>query len=116
MGELDWIVMKALEKDRDRRYDTANAFARDIQRYLSDEVVEARPPSRGYRLKKFVKRNRGQVIAAGLVLLTLLAGIAGTTFGMIRAEKRRQEAERNLAFAKKGNEILGSVFDVSSWR
>ena len=110
-GELDWIVMKALEKDRDRRYDTANAFARDIQRYLSDEVVEARPPSRGYRLKKFVKRNRGQVIAAGLVLLTLLAGIAGTTFGMIRAEKRRQEAERNLAFAKKGNEILGSVFD-----
>ena len=109
-GELDWVVMKALEKDRTRRYETANGFARDIQRYLADEVVEARPPSRGYRLKKFVKRNKGQVIAASLVLLTLLAGIAGTTFGMIRAEQRRQEAERNLAFAKKGNEILGSVF------
>ena len=109
-GELDWVVMKALEKDRARRYDTANGFARDIQRYLADEVVEARPPSRGYRLKKFVKRNKVQVIAASLVLLTLLAGMAGTTFGMIRAEKRRQEAERNLAFAKKGNEILGSVF------
>jgi len=63
--------MKALEKDRDRRYDTANGFARDIQRYLADEVVEARPPSRGYRLKKFVKRNKIQVIAASLVLLAL---------------------------------------------
>ena len=92
-GELDWVVMKALEKDRTRRYETANGFARDIQRYLADEVVEARPPSRGYRLKKFVKRNKGQVIAASLVLLTLLAGIVGTTFGMIRAEQRRQEAE-----------------------
>ena len=99
-----------MEKDRTRRYETADGFARDIQRYLSDEVVEARPPSRGYRLKKFLKRNKGKVIAASLVLLTLLAGIAGTTLGMIRAEQRRQEAERNLAFAKKGNEILGSVF------
>ena len=109
-GELDWVVMKALEKDRGRRYDTANGFARDIQRYLADEVVEARPPSRGYRLKKFVKRNKIQVIAASLVFFALVAGVSGTTFGMIRAEKRRQEAERNLAFAKKGNEILGSVF------
>ena len=57
-GELDWVVMKALEKDRTRRYDTANGFARDIQRYLADEVVEARPPSRGYRLKKFVNATR----------------------------------------------------------
>jgi len=109
-GELDWVVMKALEKDRTRRYETANGFARDIQRYLADEVVEARPPSRSYRLKKFVKRNKVQVIAASLVFFALVAGIAGTTFGMIRAEQRRQEAERNLAFAKKGNEILGSVF------
>ena len=58
-GELDWVVMKALEKDRTRRYETANGFARDIQRYLADEVVEARPPSRGYRLKKFVSGTRG---------------------------------------------------------
>ena len=56
-GELDWVVMKALEKDRNRRYDSANGFARDIERYLADEVVEARPPSRAYRLKKFVRRN-----------------------------------------------------------
>jgi eukaryotic-like serine/threonine-protein kinase len=109
-GELEWVVMKALEKDRDRRYETANGFARDVQRYLADEVVEARPPSRRYRLKKFVKRNKIQVIAASLVFFALVAGISGTAFGMIRAEQRRREAERNLAFAKKGNEILGSVF------
>lgn len=109
-GELDWVVMKALEKDRARRYDTANGFARDIQRYLADEVVEARPPGRGYRLRKFVKRNRVQVIAASLVASALLAGFLGTAFGMVRADQRRREAERNLAFARKGNQILGSVF------
>ena len=79
-GELDWIVMKALEKDRTRRYETANGLARDVQRYLADEPVEARPPSAGYRLKKFVRRHKGQVIAASLVLLALLAGMAGTTW------------------------------------
>ena len=91
-GELDWVVMKALEKDRTRRYETANGFARDIQRYLVDEVVEARPPSRGYRLKKFVKRNKGQVIAASLVFLTLVGGIVGTSLGMASA-RRAQKAE-----------------------
>jgi serine/threonine protein kinase len=63
-GELDWLVMKALEKDRTRRYETANGLARDIQRYLADEVIEARPPSVGYRVSKFVRRHKGQVIAA----------------------------------------------------
>jgi len=93
-GELDWVVMKALAKDRDRRYDTANGFARDIQRYLADEVVEARPPSRGYRLKKFVKRNKIQVVAASLVFVTLVGGIAGTSWGMASARKA-QRAEAN---------------------
>ena len=82
-GELDWVVMKCLEKKRDRRYDTAIGLARDIQRYLADEPVEARPPSAGYRLSKFLRRNKGPVVAAALVLLALLAGIAGTTFGLI---------------------------------
>ena len=66
-GELDWIVMKALEKDRNRRYETANGFAMDVQRYLADEPVQACPPSAGYRLRKFVRRNKGPVLAAGLV-------------------------------------------------
>jgi serine/threonine protein kinase/tetratricopeptide (TPR) repeat protein len=91
-GELDWVVMKALEKDRTRRYETANGFARDIQRYLADEVVEARPPSRGYRLKKFVKRNKIQVIAASLVFVTLVGGIIGTSLGMASA-RRAEKAE-----------------------
>src|SRR5258708_7087486 len=81
-GELDWVAMKAIEKDRSRRYDTANGLARDIQRYLADEVVEARPPSAGYRLQKFVRRHRGQVIAASLILLALVGGITGTTLAL----------------------------------
>jgi WD40 repeat protein/serine/threonine protein kinase len=92
-GELDWVLLKALEKDRTRRYDSANGLARDLQRYLADEVVEARPPSRGYRLKKFVRRHKGQVVAAGLVLLALLGGIIGTSIGLVRADHEREKAE-----------------------
>jgi len=85
-NELDWIVMKALEKDRTRRYETANGFAADVLRYLGGEAVQAHPPSTAYRMQKFVRRNKGQVIAASLVLFALLAGIAGTSYGLIRAE------------------------------
>ena len=93
-GELDWIVMKALEKDRNRRYETANGLAMDVQRYLSDEAVLAVPPSAGYRLRKFVRKNKGPVVASSLVFLTLSLGIAGTTFGLIRAEEKRAEADQ----------------------
>ena len=91
-GELDWVVMKCLEKQRDRRYETANALARDVQRYLADEPVEARPPSVRYRMQKFISRNKGQVIAAGLVLVALLAGMAGTTWGLFEAKRQEQIA------------------------
>ncbi len=94
-GDLDWIVMKALEKDRTRRYETANGFAADILRHLSYEPVLAAPPSRAYRLRKFVRKHRGAVIAASLVLVALLAGMAGTTWGLIRADRARAaEAKR----------------------
>ena len=94
-GDLDWIVMKALEKDRTRRYETANGFAADVLRHLAYEPVLAAPPSRAYRLRKFVRKHRGAVIAASLVLLALLAGIAGTTWGLFRADRARvAEAER----------------------
>src|SRR5205807_716966 len=66
-GEIDWIVMKALEKERSRRYETANGLAADIQHYLADEPVQAGPPSAGYRLRKLIKRNKGRVLAAGLL-------------------------------------------------
>jgi WD40 repeat protein/tetratricopeptide (TPR) repeat protein len=84
-GELDWIVMKALEKDRSRRYETANGFAMDVQRYLADEPVLACPPSMSYRLRKLMRRNKGPVLAASLVVLALVGGIIGTNWGMIRA-------------------------------
>ena len=98
-GELDWVVMKCLEKERDRRYETANGLARDIQRYLADEVVEARPPSAGYRLRKFARRHKGQVVAASLVLLSLVLGIVGTTWGLIRA------AQANTALATANTDL-----------
>jgi serine/threonine protein kinase/Flp pilus assembly protein TadD len=81
-GELDWVVMKCLEKDRTRRYETANALARDIERYLHDEPVQACPPSASYRLRKFVRRNKGPVLAAalGLVLIAVLGGGVGWYF------------------------------------
>jgi serine/threonine protein kinase/tetratricopeptide (TPR) repeat protein len=91
--ELDWIVMKSLEKDRTRRYETATSFAADVRRYLNGEAVHAHPPSTAYRVKKFIRRNKGQVIAGSLLLLALVAGMAGTTFGLIRAE-RAATAER----------------------
>ena len=92
-GDLDWVVMKALEKDRKRRYETANGFAADILRHLANEPVEAAPPSRGYRLRKFVRKHRGPVIAASLLLISLLAGITGTALGLLRADWALQLAD-----------------------
>src|SRR5207244_13227917 len=71
-GELDWIVMKALEKDRNRRYETASAFAADVQHYLHDEPVQACPPSTLYRVRKFARRNKAALMTATAVGLTLL--------------------------------------------
>jgi eukaryotic-like serine/threonine-protein kinase len=98
-GELDWIVMKALEKDRSRRYETASGLARDIERYLNQQPVEACPPSLGYRLSKFFRRNRGAVFAAALLLLALVGGIAGTSLGLVAANNalNAEEQQRKIA-------------------
>jgi serine/threonine protein kinase len=137
-GELDWIVMKALEKDRNRRYETASALAADVQRYLNDEPVMACPPSAGYRLRKLVRRYRWGVAAAATVFLVLLGGIVGTTLGLIQADRHRaravlaaeaerqakidaqqaaaaerlarESAQKRLGQIERGNEILGSIF------
>ena len=88
--------MKALEKDRTRRYETASALARDIDRYLHDETVDACPPSATYKVAKFVRRHRGAVLAVAGLLLLLVAGIIGTTLGLVRAERaQRAEAEQH---------------------
>src|SRR5262249_28029223 len=91
-GDLDWIVMRALEKDRTRRYETANGLAADIQRHLAHEPVVAAPPSRAYRLRKFVRKHRGAGIAASLVLLALLGGVAAVAAGQTGAESRLAES------------------------
>lgn len=89
-GDLDWIVMKCLEKDRDLRYPSARAVADDLSHYLATEPVSAGPPTAGYRIQKFIRRHVGPVIAACCVLLALVGGIAGTTWGMFQA--RQSEA------------------------
>ncbi|MGH9646960.1 MAG: protein kinase domain-containing protein, partial [Bryobacteraceae bacterium] len=91
-GDLDWIVMKCLEKDRARRYETANGLAFDIQRHLNNEPVVARPPSALYRIEKVVRRNRLAFTAAALVALALVLGTVASTWQAIRATRfRRQE-------------------------
>jgi serine/threonine protein kinase/tetratricopeptide (TPR) repeat protein len=93
-GDLDWIVMKALEKDRTRRYETANGLAMDVQRYLNNEPVVARPPSRIYRLQKLVRRNR-IVFASGVaVAVALIAGLGTATWMFFREREARQEQAR----------------------
>ena len=93
-GELDWVVMKALEKDRGRRYQTAYDFATDVSNFLKGEMVVARPPSTWYQLKKFARRNRGLVAAFIAVAAALLLGMAGTTYGLFRANQKSKLAER----------------------
>ena len=88
-GELDWIVMKALAKERQRRYESPISFAHDIERFLTHEPVSAGPPTAWYRLRKFIRRNRVQVIAASVVLMALVGGIVGTTLGLVEAKRQR---------------------------
>ena len=96
-GDLDWIVMKAIEKERTRRYETANGFARDIQRFLADDLVEARPPSAGYRLRKALRRNKAALTTAGLVALALIIGTIVSTSQAIRATRAEQRVSDALA-------------------
>jgi tetratricopeptide (TPR) repeat protein len=125
-GELDWIVMKCLEKERSRRYETANGLARDVQRYLADEVVEARPPSASYRLRKLARRYRGTLATvagfAGLLVVGAVV-LAWQAVRATRAEARaaaerdaaqeaRQRADRNFATARDAVErYLSKVTD-----
>lgn len=103
-GELDWIVMKSLEKDRSRRYETANGLSRDLERYLADEAVEACPPSTAYRLRKFVRRNKGKLFTAVLLALALVAGTVVSTWQAIRAGKAEELASDRLAKEQEARE------------
>src|SRR5262249_39280019 len=114
-GELDWIVMKALEKDRNRRYETANSCAIDVHRYLADEPVQACPPSASYRLRKLMRRDKGPGVAALIIFLLLVGGIAGTSTGLLVALRQRdaafearQDAERETLRATGAEQLASS--------
>ncbi len=112
-GDLDWIVMKAMEKDRARRYETAHALARDLRHHLDDEPVQAGPPGAAYRIGKFVKRNRLAVTISSILLVALVAGAAGTTWQAIRASRQAQNARTQALRAEQTarflQDMLGSV-------
>jgi eukaryotic-like serine/threonine-protein kinase len=101
-GDLDWVVMKALEKDRGRRYDSASAFAEDVERYLHDQAIVARPPSKAYQFKKFVRRNRGPVLTSAIVAAALVTGIALATWQALRATRaaNSERLAKNEAVAR----------------
>jgi serine/threonine protein kinase/tetratricopeptide (TPR) repeat protein len=102
-GELDWVVMKCLEKDRGRRYDTANALARDLERYLNDEPVEAGPPGPGYRLRKLARKHRAALGVAGMFLTILVLAVCVSTWLAVRATRAERQArtERDRAEQEK---------------
>jgi serine/threonine protein kinase/tetratricopeptide (TPR) repeat protein len=115
-GELDWIVMKCLEKDRTRRYETANALARDVERYLTDEPVEACPPSRTYRLGKFARKYRAALsAAAAFVLLLAIAAVVSVALAVrarqaeALAETRLEEVSKEKARADEESRIAAAV-------
>ncbi len=99
-GDLDWIVMKALEKDRQRRYETANGLAMDIQRYLNDEPVMARPPSRRYRFQKLIHRNKTIFAAGAVVVITLIMGLGVSTWLFFQEKEARYQQARLRAKAE----------------
>jgi serine/threonine protein kinase len=99
-GELDWIVMKALEKDRNRRYQTANGLARDLERYLADEPVEACPPSAAYRLRKLARKHRRLLAASGAFLGLLVLAMIGLIIGLIAVNREQQKTRAALEAEK----------------
>jgi len=107
-GELDWIVMKCLEKDRNRRYETANGFAMDVQRYLADEPVQACPPSAGYRVRKFVWRNKPLSASLAAAALSVAIGVVVVAF------KNAELADKNSALAQAANHALELRFEASA--
>ncbi len=108
-GDLDWVVMKAIEKDRTRRYETVNALAMECKRYLNHEPVLARPPSTGYLVRRFVQRNRVGVATAVVAALSIIAGAGLATVSMLRALDAQQEAE---AARDSTNRVLDAMIDL----
>jgi len=112
-GELDWIVLRALETDPERRYPTVERFADDIRRHLRDEPVEARPPTLGYRTSKFIRRHRWGVLAAGVAVVALAGGGALATAGMLAARRAEARAVADADEARSIRDFLIDIFEVN---
>ena len=115
-GDLDWIVMKALEKDRAHRYGSPSDLSTDIRRHLGHEPVQARPPSARYRIAKFVRRHRVGVTAASVVALALVVGVVAATWGLVRARRAESAARREAATAEQVAGFLIDIFKTSDPR
>jgi serine/threonine protein kinase len=113
-GELDWIVMKCLEKDRNRRYETANGFAMDVQRYLADEPVLAGPPSAWYRLRKFARRHRPVLTAVAAFILLLVTAVVALTIALVAVNRERQEKVAALEAEGKRRKQTRAALDAMS--
>ncbi|MCK5652358.1 MAG: tetratricopeptide repeat protein, partial [Gemmatimonadetes bacterium] len=111
--DLDWIILKAMEKDRTRRYDTANGMALELERHLRHEPVLARAPTAGYRVGKFVKRHRMGVATTAAVAAALVAGLTLATTGMIRAQRAEQRAAEEAETAQQVSDFLVELFQVN---
>ncbi len=109
-GDLDWIVMKALEKEKERRYGSPAELAADLRRHLRSEPVLAGPPSPVYRARKFMRRHRVLVAAGAAVAVALLAAVAGTTAGLLRARREAQRANEAAATAEATAAFLADLF------
>lgn len=99
-GDLDWVVMKALSHDREQRYQSAEALAAEIQRFLDDQPVRARPPSRFYVFRKFARRNRHLLAAAAVAVVAVAVGVVGLVLGLVQADSGRIRAEQQAARAR----------------
>ena len=108
-GDLDWITMKALEKDRVRRYDTAHGLALDVLRHLNDEPVLAGPPGGLYRARKLIRRHKGAFLAAGAVALALAAGVVGTSWALLQAVRAERQAAASAVDARRQTAIAQAV-------
>jgi tetratricopeptide (TPR) repeat protein len=112
-GDLDWIILKAMDKDRTRRYGTAHGLALDVERYLADEPVSARSPSARYRLSKFVRRHRAAVAGTVVAVAAILVGAGAATLGLVRAKRAQAVAEQEAETAQETTEFLVQLFNVS---